>query len=136
MTNHAQKLTEAEKYPSTYDLTTVVSTPNEENKVKTLFTYNIYLTNSLYLWCSHLQFLCSEKYFIKEFHVKITRFSFKVSAQSYLIISKSENNLYIVIKQQKDLIQVIQLLNLKLLKADKLFHGYLIIRTLIIHRNC
>ena len=41
MTNHAQKLTEAEKHPSTYDLITVVSTPNEENKVYTLFTYTI-----------------------------------------------------------------------------------------------
>lgn len=33
MTDNAHKLTQAEKHPSTYDLTEEVVTPNDENKV-------------------------------------------------------------------------------------------------------
>jgi hypothetical protein len=57
---------------------------------------------------------------MQEFHEKMTRFSFIVSAQSYLVISKSNNNLNIVIRQQEDLTQVTNSKsNLKLSKSDK-----------------
>lgn len=42
MTNNAQKLTEVEKHPSTYDLSQTVSTPYDENKENMTFTVQVH----------------------------------------------------------------------------------------------